>query len=128
MQHDHFPRYAPKSGIGRWFDARLPATRWAMAAGVADDSTDQWVVVQNPGDRSAFVTLSLLADGSPVTVGNLSSIEVRPGQRRAFNINPLLKRATTPLLVVATEPVVVERDLYKLRAFGLAMSPAIPLR
>jgi ubiquinol-cytochrome c reductase cytochrome b subunit len=27
MQHDHFPRYAPKSGIGRWFDERLPATR-----------------------------------------------------------------------------------------------------
>jgi ubiquinol-cytochrome c reductase cytochrome b subunit len=27
MQHDHFPRYEPKTGIGRWFDARLPATR-----------------------------------------------------------------------------------------------------
>ena len=27
MQHDHFPRYQPKSRIGRWFDDRLPATR-----------------------------------------------------------------------------------------------------
>jgi ubiquinol-cytochrome c reductase cytochrome b subunit len=27
MQHDHFPRYAPKTRIGRWFDERLPATR-----------------------------------------------------------------------------------------------------
>jgi ubiquinol-cytochrome c reductase cytochrome b subunit len=27
QQHDHFPRYEPKSAIGRWFDARLPATR-----------------------------------------------------------------------------------------------------
>jgi ubiquinol-cytochrome c reductase cytochrome b subunit len=27
MQHDHFPRYAPKTRIGRWFDDRLPATR-----------------------------------------------------------------------------------------------------
>jgi ubiquinol-cytochrome c reductase cytochrome b/c1 subunit len=27
MQHDHFPRYQPRSGIGRWFDERLPATR-----------------------------------------------------------------------------------------------------
>jgi quinol-cytochrome oxidoreductase complex cytochrome b subunit len=27
MQHDYFPRYQPKTGIGRWLDARLPATR-----------------------------------------------------------------------------------------------------
>jgi hypothetical protein len=119
---------SPRTGLSIALGARLPAKRWAMAAGAADDATDQWVVVLNPGDRPAFVTLSLLADGAPVTVGSLSSIEIRPGQRRAFNINPLLKRATTPLLVVATEPVVVERDLYRLKAPGLVMSPAIPLR
>jgi hypothetical protein len=117
-----------RTGLSIALGARMPARRWAMAAGVADDATDQWVVVQNPGDRPAFVTLSLLADGAPVTVGSFSAIEVRPGQRRAFNINPSLKRATTPLLVVATEPVVVERDLYKLRGLGLVMSPVIPLR
>ena len=27
MQHDYFPRYQPRSGIGRWFDERLPFTR-----------------------------------------------------------------------------------------------------
>jgi ubiquinol-cytochrome c reductase cytochrome b subunit len=27
MQHDHFPRYAPRTRVGRWFDERLPATR-----------------------------------------------------------------------------------------------------
>jgi quinol-cytochrome oxidoreductase complex cytochrome b subunit len=27
MQHDYFPRYEPKTGFGRWFDRRLPATR-----------------------------------------------------------------------------------------------------
>jgi quinol-cytochrome oxidoreductase complex cytochrome b subunit len=27
MQHDYFPRYEPKSGFGKWLDARLPATR-----------------------------------------------------------------------------------------------------
>jgi len=27
MQHDYFPRYEPKSGFGKWMDARLPATR-----------------------------------------------------------------------------------------------------
>jgi len=27
MQHDHFPRYEPKTAFGRWFDDRLPVTR-----------------------------------------------------------------------------------------------------
>jgi ubiquinol-cytochrome c reductase cytochrome b subunit len=35
MQHDHFPRYAPKTGIGRWFDERLPATRMLYDSFVA---------------------------------------------------------------------------------------------
>jgi ubiquinol-cytochrome c reductase cytochrome b subunit len=35
MQHDHFPRYEPKSGVGRWFDARLPATRMLYDSFVA---------------------------------------------------------------------------------------------
>ncbi|MBA3519990.1 MAG: cytochrome b/b6 [Rhizobiales bacterium] len=36
MQHeDHFPRYAPKSAVGRWFDDRLPATRMLYDSFVA---------------------------------------------------------------------------------------------
>ncbi len=27
MQHDYFPRYEPKTAVGRWFDDRLPLTR-----------------------------------------------------------------------------------------------------
>jgi hypothetical protein len=53
---------------------------------------------------------------------------VAAGQRAELHVNPQLKRAATPLLVTSTEPVVVERDLYRLKAPGLAMSPAIPLR
>ncbi|MDQ6725910.1 MAG: hypothetical protein M3066_07075, partial [Actinomycetota bacterium] len=107
---------------------RLPAVRWATAAGAADDTTDEWVIVQNPGSQAALVTVNLLADGAPVLVGNLSSIQVPAGQRMELHINPQLKRATTPLLVTATVPVVVERDLYRAKGLGLAMSAAIPLR
>ncbi|HEX2119203.1 MAG TPA: DUF5719 family protein [Acidimicrobiales bacterium] len=117
-----------RTGVSITLGARLPATRWATAAGSADDTTDQWVVVQNPGDQSSYVTLNLLSEGSTVPVGNLTRIEVPAGERRAFNVNSSLKRATTPLLLTATEPVVVERDLYRIRAPGLGMSQAIPLR
>ena len=117
-----------RTGVSITVGSRLPAKRWATAAGSADDTIDQWVVVQNPGPRSALVTLNLLAEGTAVLVGNISSIEVPAGQRRAFYVNPALKRATTPLLLTASEPVLVERDLYRSKALGLAMSPAIPLR
>lgn len=117
-----------RTGTALMLGARLPATRWATAAGTTDDGTDQWVVVQNPGPRSALVTVNVLADGAAVLVGNLSSVEVPAGQRRALHLNPQLKRATTPLLVTSTEPVLVERDLYKVKGLGMGMSQAIPLR
>jgi hypothetical protein len=119
---------SPRTGVSIALGARLPAKRWATAAGTADENNDQWVIVQNPGTRSAFVTLNLLADGAPVLVGNVSAVEVPAGQRRAFHINDSLKRAATPLLLTATEAVVVERDLYRLRAPGMGMAAAIPLR
>jgi len=108
--------------------ARLPATRWVTAASAADDNTDQWVVVQNPGDRSALVTLNVLADGTQLLVGGLSAVEVPAGQRKSFRISDSLKRAATPMLVTATESVIVERDLYRNKALGMGMAPAIPLR
>jgi hypothetical protein len=120
---------SPRTGVSITLGARLPAKRWGTAAGAADDATDEWVVVLNPGPRPARVTVNLLADGTPVPVGiDLTSVEVPAGQRKALHVNPSLKRPTTPLLITSTEAVVVERDYYKLKAPGLAMSVAIPLR
>lgn len=117
-----------RTGVSITLGARLPAKRWATAAGAADDTTDEWVVVQNPGDKPAFVTLKLLGDGAATQVGNVSNVEVPAGQRRAFHVNAALKRTQAPILLTATEAVVVERDLYRLKAPGLGMSAAIPLR
>jgi hypothetical protein len=117
-----------RTGLSITLGARLPAKRWATAAGAADDTTDHWIVVQNPGPRSAYVTLNLLADGAPVLVGSFAAVEVPAGQRRALHINDSLKRSAAPILVSSTEAVVVERDLYRLKAPGLGMAAAIPLR
>jgi hypothetical protein len=117
-----------RTGLSIALGARLPALRWATAAGTADDNNDHWVVVQNPGDQPARVTLSLLADGSTVPVGTFTSVEVAPGQRRALRVNDSLRRTTVPLLLTSTREVVVERATYRLRAPGLGISAAIPLR
>ena len=117
-----------RTGLSITLGARLPATRWLTAAGAADENTDQWIVVQNPGDRAARVSLTLLAEGSAGPVGNFTNVEVPAGQRKALHVNDALRRPTTPLLLTSTEAVVVERDLYRLRAPGIGMSTAIPLR
>ena len=117
-----------RTGLAITSGARLPSTRWATAAGAADDTTDEWVVVQNPGSGSARVTLSVLGDGTPTAVGGYTSVDVPAGQRKALHLNTSLKRATAPLLVTSSAAVVVERDLYKLKVPGLGMSAAIPLR
>jgi hypothetical protein len=117
-----------RTGLSITLGARLPATRWLTAAGAADENTDQWIVVQNPGDRAARVSLTLLAEGSAGPVGNFTNVEVPPGQRKALHVNDALRRPTTSLLLTSTEAVVVERDLYRLRAPGIGMSTAIALR
>lgn len=117
-----------RTGVSITLGARLPALRWATAAGAADDNNDHWVLVQNPGTQPARVTLNFLADGSATPVGSFSSIEVLPGQRRALHVNDALKRPAVPLLLTSTQEVIVERAVYKVRAPGLSMSAAIPLR
>jgi hypothetical protein len=117
-----------RTGLSISLGARLPATRWATAAGGADDNNDQWIVVQNPGPRAAQFTVNLLGDGAPVIVGGFSAIDVPAGQRKELHINTSVKRATTPMLITASAPVVVERDTYKVKGPGLGMSAAIPLR
>ncbi len=117
-----------RTGVSIALGARLPALRWATAAGAADDNNDQWVVVQNPGTQPARVTLNLLADGSATPVGSFTSIEVLPGQRRALHVNDALKRPAVSLLLTSTREVIVERAVYRVKAPGLAINPAIPLR
>lgn len=117
-----------RTGVSIALGARLPALRWATASGGADDTLDQWIIVQNPGSRPARVTLNLLADGSAVPVGNFTAVDVPPGQRRALHVNDALKRPAIPVLLTSTQEVVVERAVYRVKAPGLAMSMAIPLR
>jgi hypothetical protein len=74
------------------------------------------------------VTLTLLAVGSAVPMGTYTAVEGPPGQRRALHVNDALKRPAVPVLLTSTQEVVVERAVYRIKASGLGMSMAIPLR
>ena len=58
----------------------------------------------------------------------LAAIEVGARARRAIKLTGTVRPGPVPVLVTATQPVVVERDLYAIGSLGTAMSPAVPLR
>jgi hypothetical protein len=117
-----------RSGLAITLGGRVATLEAVVAAGQLDESTDQWVIVQNVSTRPARVTLTLLDEGVRVTPTGFDRIDLAPRQRRAIRLADAVRRGPTPLVVSSTTPVVVERDLYKLRAPGTAMSVAIPLR
>ena len=119
---------ARRTGLADAFGARVTARRWCLAAGAADDSTDEFVVVQNPGPDPARVSLAVLADGQRITPDALQNVEVGAGQRRAVRISATVKRDATPVVFESDRPIVVERILNRLKGIGVATSIGVPLR
>jgi len=119
---------ASRTGLAITGGARVAAERWVVAAGQADDGTEEWLVVQNPGDRPLRVSVTLLDDGIAVVPPGLASIDVAPRSRRGIRLNDSVRKGPTSLLIAGQAPFVVERDTYKGRNLGTVMSPAIPLR
>ena len=119
---------ANRTGVSHMPGGRLAASRWAAAAGQADDVVEEWLVVQNPGPRTESFSVSVLADGARLQLAGLQDVEVAAGARRAVRVADTVKRPATPVVVAATGPVVVERDLYRSKGPGVAMGMAVPLR
>jgi hypothetical protein len=117
-----------RSGLAITLGARVAAQRWIAAAGQADDSSDAWLVLQNPGGRASRITVTLLDDGVATVPPAFRGVEVGARQRRALRLTDTVRKGPTALLVTSDQPVVVERDIYTMRAAGTAMSAAIPLR
>ncbi|MDQ4133782.1 MAG: DUF5719 family protein, partial [Actinomycetota bacterium] len=117
-----------RAGVSHMLGARVTALRWAAAAGQADDAVEEWLVVQNPGSTTASFSVTMLVDGARLAPDGLQDLAVEPGRRRSVRVADAVKRSATPVVVTATGPVVVERDLYRARGPGLAMGVAVPLR
>ena len=117
-----------RTGVSLALGARLTARRWAAAVGRADDAVDEWVVVYNPAGSPARASVAVLVDGQELRPPGLQDLEVLPHTRRALRLSDHVGLAAAPLVVSATEPVVVERDLYRRQGAGMAMAVAVPLR
>jgi hypothetical protein len=119
---------AGRRGVSYAIGSPWSATTWVLAAGAASASFAEFLVLQNPAnDRAATVRVFALAGGQRLPVEGLQDVVVEPAGRQAIDLGQHINREQLPLMVEATEPVVVERTLYRVGAPGIAASPGVPL-
>lgn len=118
---------SPRGGRAVTLGARRAAPVWLFPAGAATPALDEWVILLNPGTRTARVSLGALAGGQLVAVDGLGAVEVAPGRRVALRIGDHIKRDPLPFVVRASAPIVAERALYVVGRPGMSAAVGIPL-
>jgi hypothetical protein len=119
---------APRAGYSSIVGATALFDRWVFALGEADEAWDEWIVVQNAGSRTVTFSVTALANGQRVGVEGLQDLEVPAGQRRAVRLGEHISRADLPVVVEASGPVAIERDMYRAKGLALMMTLGTPLR
>ena len=115
-------------GFGAAPGARALATGWALAAGQADDATEELLVFENPGQVAAQVAVSILVDGSAQPIVGLEAVDVAAGARKVVRMADHVKRNPLPLVVSSSQPLALDRHLAQTTGLGLSITAAIPLR
>ena len=118
---------APRAGRAGLLGATRTARVWAFAYGGTSPTSDEWVLVYNPGTREATVSITGLADGRALAIEGLQGVIVGPGRRQAFRVGDHVQRAVLPLVVRSSEPVVAERAVFTVGGPGIAQAMGIPL-
>ncbi len=118
---------SPRNGIGVLLGGRMTSTQWLLAGGQVRSTLDEWVEVQNPGTSPVSTSISQLS-GAPIP--GLARVAVPAGGRLAVQVaahaGPSLDNG---LVVRASGPVVVERDLYGTSGTpGVALALGVPLQ
>lgn len=99
---------AGRTGVASSIGARTPATQWVVLP-AAVSSTEDALVVLNPGDSRALVRIELWRqDGAPLTP-DWTTMRIKPGARARLVLNQATEGQPVAVLVTSDEPVVAER-------------------
>jgi hypothetical protein len=118
---------SPQAGLVDIPGSRVTADQWLLAAGTADASADEWVIVSNPGTHQAVVSVSALRGGQVTPVSGLAALVVPAGGRIAVRINDHAQSLDAALLVRSPADVVVERDLDRAKGPGIDATMGVPV-
>lgn len=120
-----------RQGISVTTGSPVESQIWYFAAGSASDTSDEWLVLANL-DTQVLTEISVFAvgGGQLVEVVDLQNIEMGPGERLAIRLGRKIQREELPIMIEATEPIVVERGLYRVgdsRGMSSAIGVPAPL-
>ena len=87
----------------------LPSERWYLAEGCTEGGFETFILVQNPGEEPAQVSLDFMTPQG--TVEGPRQV-LPPGTRRTFRVNDLLSSWEVSTRVSSDVPVVAERAVY----------------
>ena len=94
---------------GAWFEMVEPATTWYLAEGCTAGGFETWVLVANPNDAPAEVTLTFMSDGGPAP-GPTQTLA--PNSRFSWNVSSYVTSYNVSTQVESDIPVVAERAMY----------------
>lgn len=120
---------APSARTGRTasIGTDKPARRWGFAIGGASPVFDEWIAVLNPSSEPVTFSVIALADGQLLGIEGLQDVELAGGRRTAVRLGDHIQREALPLVVEASAPIVVERDLYQVGKPGMSAATGQPL-
>lgn len=115
-----------RRGITVTTGSPVEAAKWYFAAGAANGSNDEWMVIANLDPTVlARVDIAAIEDGQLVPLSELQDVEVAPGQRRTLRLGEAIQRDRLAIVVTSSEPVVVERRLFRPGGEDRGMSSSI---
>jgi hypothetical protein len=117
---------AARQGFSSVVGATQLARKWLFANGAANETWDEWIVVQNPGTTPVDFSVIALAGGQRLPIEGLQELRVEGGQRRAVRLGEHIRRSDLPAVVEANGPVAVERDIFRARGLALIMVMGTP--
>lgn len=115
-----------RRGITVTTGSPVESESWTFAAGAANDDNDQFLVLVNLDQQVlSEVDIEAIAGGQRLPIAGLSGLELAPGERRVVSLDENTDSDSLPLEVRSTEPIVVERGLYRVSDDDRGMSNAV---
>jgi len=85
------------------------ATDWDLAEGATQGGFETWILVQNPGDKTAKAHLSYM---TPTGEQAGPDLTLAPGTRQSVNVGDTVTDFSVSTRVTSDNPVVCERAMY----------------
>jgi len=89
--------------------ATTPETDYYLAEGTCAHGFETYLLVQNPGDSEARVTVTYMTGGGPVPQ---PPFKMPPDSRETIRVNDVLPDTDFSIAVSADKPIVAERAMY----------------